>query len=82
MKSHAGFIDIDERHASLSKTGDAARSKVRSAVEHVFAAEKHRLKLLVRTVVMARLVLLQGRAALACAQRQPQRKIRIAWQNH
>jgi transposase, IS5 family len=33
------------------RRANAARSKVRSAIEHVFAAEKHRFKLFVRTMV-------------------------------
>jgi hypothetical protein len=36
------------------RRGNARRGKVRSAVEHVFAAQKQRLKLVVRTVGIAR----------------------------
>jgi len=41
---------LPERHARAN----AARSAVRSAVEHVFAGQKHRMKLFVRTIGMAR----------------------------
>ena len=36
------------------RKANVARSKVRSAIEHVFAAEKHRFKLFVRTIGVAR----------------------------
>ena len=56
-----GFFDVDERLAALSAAGDprharanAARSAVRSAIEHVFAGQKHRMKLFVRTIGLAR----------------------------
>ena len=38
----------------LHRRANAARSKVRSAIEHVFAAEKHRFGLFVRTIGIAR----------------------------
>lgn len=41
---------LPERHARAN----AARSAVRSAVEHVFAGQKHRMKLFVRTIGIAR----------------------------
>ena len=44
---------------------NAARSKVRSAVEHVFAGQKHRMKLFVRTVGIARAKVKIGMANLA-----------------
>jgi IS5 family transposase len=44
------------------KRGNAARARVRARVEHVFAAEKHRFKLLVRTIGLAR-----ARAKIALA---------------
>ncbi|MBB4861120.1 hypothetical protein HNO88_004474 [Novosphingobium chloroacetimidivorans] len=51
---------------------NARRSAVRSAVEHVFAGQKHRMGLLVRTIGMAnlaynfqRLAWLEGRTAPA-----------------
>lgn len=43
---------------------NAARSAVRSAVEHVFAGQKHRMKLFVRTVGMARAKVKIGMANL------------------
>ena len=42
--------------------GNAARAKVRCHVEHVFAAQKHRIGLIVRTVGIAR-----ARAKIALA---------------
>ena len=36
------------------RKANVARSKVRSAIEHVFAAEKHRFKMFVRTIGLAR----------------------------
>jgi IS5 family transposase len=36
------------------KRGNATRARIRARVEHVFAAEKHRFKLIVRTVGLAR----------------------------
>lgn len=36
------------------KANAAARSKVRSAIEHIFATEKHRFGLFVRTIGKAR----------------------------
>jgi hypothetical protein len=47
------------------RRGNAARGKVRSAVEHVFAAQKQRLKLVVRTVGIARATTNIGLANLA-----------------
>jgi transposase, IS5 family len=44
---------------------NAARSTVRSAVEHVFAGQKHRMKLFVRTVGLARAKVKIGMANLA-----------------
>lgn len=44
---------------------NAARSKVRSAVEHVFAAQKHRMKLFVRTIGIERAKMKIGMANLA-----------------
>ena len=44
---------------------NAARSKVRSAVEHVFAGQKHRMKLFVRTIGIARAKVKIGMANLA-----------------
>lgn len=44
---------------------NAARSTVRSAVEHVFAGQKHRMKLFIRTVGLARARLKIGMANLA-----------------
>ena len=41
---------LPARHARAN----AARSAVRSAVEHVFAGQKHRMKLFIRTVGLAR----------------------------
>lgn len=46
-------------------TANAARSTVRSAVEHVFAGQKHRMKLFVRTVGIARAKVKIGMANLA-----------------
>jgi len=47
------------------RRGNATRGKVRSAVEHVFAAQKQRLKLIVRTVGIARATTKIGLANLA-----------------
>ena len=44
----------------LHRRANAARSKVRSAIEHVFAAEKHRFGLFVRTIGIARATLKIG----------------------
>lgn len=44
---------------------NAKRSKVRSAVEHVFAGQKHRMGLVVRTIGMARARIKIGMANLA-----------------
>ena len=44
---------------------NAARSSVRSAVEHVFAGQKHRMKLFIRTVGIARARVKIGMANLA-----------------
>lgn len=41
---------LPARHARAN----AARSAVRSAIEHVFAGQKHRMKLFVRTIGIAR----------------------------
>jgi transposase, IS5 family len=41
------------------------RSKVRSAVEHVFAGQKHRMGLIVRTIGIARARIKIGMANLA-----------------
>ena len=40
--------------SELHCRANAARSKVRSTIEHVFAAEKHRFGLFVRTIGVAR----------------------------
>ena len=47
------------------RRGNATRGKVRAAVEHVFAAQKRRLKLVVRTVGIARATTKIGLANLA-----------------
>ena len=47
------------------RRGNATRGKVRAAVEHVFAAQKQRLKLVVRTVGIARATTKLGLANLA-----------------
>jgi hypothetical protein len=44
---------------------NAARLAVRSAIEHVFAGQKHRMKLFVRTVCLARAKVKIGMASLA-----------------
>jgi IS5 family transposase len=44
---------------------NAARSPVRSAIEHVFAGQKHRMKLFVRTIGIARATMKIGMANLA-----------------
>ncbi|RSU78951.1 IS5/IS1182 family transposase [Sphingomonas sp. S-NIH.Pt3_0716] len=44
---------------------NAARSPVRSAIEHVFAGQKHRMKLFVRTIGIARATTKIGMANLA-----------------
>jgi transposase, IS5 family len=45
--------------------GNATRGKVRAAVEHVFAAQKRRLGLIIRTVGIARAKIKLGLANLA-----------------
>jgi transposase, IS5 family len=52
---------LPARHARAN----AARSAVRSAIEHVFAGQKHRMKLFVRTVGLARAKAKIGMANLA-----------------
>ena len=47
------------------RRGNASRGKVRAAVEHVFACQKQRLRLVVRTVGMARATTKLGLANLA-----------------
>jgi hypothetical protein len=53
--------------------GNATRARVRSRVEHVFAAQKCRLGLVVRTIGMVRARGKIGLANLACNFR------RLAW---
>jgi hypothetical protein len=48
------------------RRGNATRGKVRAAVEHVFACQKQRLHLVVRTVGIARAKIKLGLANLAC----------------
>ena len=45
--------------------GNATRGKARAAVEHVFAAQKRRLGLVIRTVGIARATIKIGLADLA-----------------
>jgi IS5 family transposase len=52
---------LPARHARAN----AARSAVRSAIEHVFAGQKHRMKLFVRTIGLARAKVKIGMANLA-----------------
>lgn len=47
------------------RRANAARSKVRSAVEHVFAVQKHRMALFVRTIGIERAKMKIGMANLA-----------------
>lgn len=47
------------------KRANAARSKVRSAVEHVFAVQKHRMALFIRTIGIERAKMKIGMANLA-----------------
>jgi IS5 family transposase len=47
------------------KRGNASRGKIRAAVEHVFAAQKRRLRLVVRTIGLARATTKIGLANLA-----------------
>lgn len=51
-------MPVPHRHAN------AARSKVRSAVEHVFAAQKHRMALFIRTIGIERAKMKIGMANL------------------
>lgn len=55
------------------RRGNATRGKVRAAVEHVFAAQKQRLKLAIRTVGLARATTKLGLANLTY------NLLRIAW---
>lgn len=52
---------LPARHAHAN----AARSAVRSAIEHVFAGQKHRMKLFIRTIGLARAKVKIGMANLA-----------------
>ena len=52
---------LPTRHAKAN----AARSAVRSAIEHVFAGQKHRMKLFIRTVGLGRARVKIGMANLA-----------------
>ena len=60
---------LPTRHARAN----AARSAVRSAIEHVFAGQKHRMKLFVRTIGLARAKVKIGMANLTY------NFIRLAW---
>jgi IS5 family transposase len=53
---------------ALHKRANAARSKVRAAVEHVFAVQKHRMALFVRTIGIERARLKIGMPALSFAE--------------
>ena len=80
-KGTPGFFDVDERLAELSaihrekpkgkpmpermRFANAQKSKVRSAVEHVFAHQKGLMGLFVRTIGWARARLKIGLANLA-----------------
>ena len=55
------------------RRGNATRGRVRAAVEHVFAAQKQRLRLVVRTVGIARATTKIGLANLAY------NLLRLAW---
>jgi IS5 family transposase len=55
------------------RRGNATRGKVRAAVEHVFAAQKQRLKLIIRTVGLARATTKLGLANLTY------NLLRLAW---
>lgn len=46
------------------RRANAARSKVRSAIEHVFAAQKHRMALFIRTIGIERAKMKIGMANL------------------
>lgn len=48
------------------RRGNATRGRVRAVVEHVFAAQKRRLKLVVRTIGLARATTKIGLANLTC----------------
>lgn len=52
---------LPSRHARAT----AARSPVRSAIEHVFAGQKHRMKLFVRAIGIARATMKIGMTNLA-----------------
>jgi hypothetical protein len=52
-------------NAAARKKANAARSKIRSAVEHVFADQKHRMALFVRTIGIERATTKIGMANLA-----------------
>ena len=47
------------------RRANRARSAVRSAIEHVFAEQKQRMKLFVRTVGLARATMKIGMATMA-----------------
>jgi IS5 family transposase len=47
------------------RRGNARRGKIRAAVEHVFAAQKQRLRLVIRTIGLARATAKIGLANLA-----------------
>jgi len=50
---------------TMSKA-DEQRSKIRSAVEHVFARHKEKMKLFVRTIGISRAKVKIGMANIAC----------------
>jgi hypothetical protein len=68
MQGQLGFFDVDDRlkrlsaawRASLSnprgcgRRANAAKSKIRSRIEHVFAEQKDRMGLFIRTIGIAR----------------------------
>jgi hypothetical protein len=53
-----------------NQRANAARSRERSGVEHVFADQKHRMALFVRTIGIARARTKIGLANIACNMRR------------
>jgi IS5 family transposase len=51
--------------SELQAKANAARARIRSGIEHVFAAQKHRMALFVRTIGLARAQVKIGMANLA-----------------
>lgn len=54
-----------QANAGSDVAGDGRRSKIRSAVEHVFARQKDKMKLFIRTIGISRATMKIGMANIA-----------------